>query len=133
FAKLFRISRPTLNIEKPQGGARKIKRHRVMQQKSNDPLGLRANGTQAFGEWVSAVVKASGVLHDQDDLLFADALKGRLVVRLQKLIHGDLRMIEKPIRCSGLGSALTRLRQVRLRTHRSRAPESKAFCSVAHR
>ncbi len=65
--------------------------------KSNDPLGLGANGTQAFGEWVSAVVNGGGVLHYQDYLLFADALKGRLVVRLKKLIHRDLRVIEKPI------------------------------------
>src|SRR5262249_51574427 len=35
---------------------------------------------------------------------------------LKKLIHSDLRMIEKPIRRSGLGPALTCLRQVRLRT-----------------
>ena len=116
FAKLFRISRPTLNIEKSQGSACYIERHRVVQQKSNDPLGLGANGTQPFGEWVSAVVKAGGVLHYQDDLLFADALKGRLVVGLKKLIHRDLRVIEKPIGRSGLGSALTRLRQVGLRT-----------------
>src|SRR4030095_1730747 len=116
FAKLFRISRPALHIEKSQRSARSIERHRVMQQKANGSFGLlRANWANAFGKWMSAVIQSGGILDHQNHGLFAHALERRLIVRAKKLIHGDVGMIKKPIRGSSFGAALTGLRQVGLR------------------
>src|SRR5688572_629038 len=114
FTKLFRISGPTLNIEKSQGRTGKIKRHRVMQQQSHHPFVLGANGTQPNGCRMGAVVEAGAILRHQDDLLLADALKGRLIMRQKKLFHSDLRVTQKPIRRSRLGPSLTSLGDISL-------------------